>query len=442
MLKLDLSSLFSIKSTLHDRQIVRSQVYILLATILVAAWIPFDYILAPDQFYFFLSLRVIYILFCIICLYVYLKKLKVSYYYLFMANYYLLIFLLGIMVILADDFYAYLFGYSTIFIGAAALLLWGYPSVLSSYIIVAVQMVGGYSIYAERLSETEIVGGGFFLLNVLSITLVSVYLSHKSAIVIDKSTEKLIALEKRETINTLASGIAHEINTPLEAVNSLSDLSKIKLESILSDFNNNALVENDFRDNLKKLIQHSLIINKQSVHAASLVSTFKTVSVDQHHENEKSRFNLKRQIEKVVATLSHKTKKYEVSIHIKCSSHIELYSYPGDFFQIITNLIDNSILHAFSGRQDNRINITVFTDKRNLTIDYQDNGCGIADSIVKQIFDPFFTTQRGSGGSGLGMHIVYNIVTQKLGGTIDCSTKVNKGVTFTIQMPRHELFSK
>ncbi len=442
MATLDLSSLFPIKSSLHDRQIVRSQVYISLAAILVAIWIPFDYILDPDHFYFFLILRIIYILFSVICLYIYFKKLEVNYYYIFIANYYLIIILLGIMVIMTDEFYAYIFGYSTIFIGAAALLLWGYRSILGSYVIVAAQIVAGYPIYSQQLSEIDIVGGAFFLLNVLSITLISVYLSHKSAIVIEDSTEKLITLEKRESINTLVSGIAHEINTPLEAMNSLSNLTQIKLESILSDLNNNTLVEIEFRENLQKLIKHSSIIHHQSMHAASLVSAFKAVSVDQHHENEKKLFNVKAHIERILSTLLHKTREYNVNIRIECNDNIEIYSYSDAFFQIITNLIDNSLSHAFTKGKENNISIDISVDKDNLALIYRDNGSGIEEVDLKQIFDPFFTKKRNIGGSGLGMHIVYNIVTQKLNGSISCHSKIDEGVTFTIQMPRHEPLTK
>lgn len=437
MATLDLSSLFPIKSSLYDQQLVRSQVYISLALILVTVWIPFDYILAPNHFYFFLALRSIYIVFSIICLYVYFNKLDTNYYYYFIANYYLLILCLGIMVITANEFYAYLFGYSTIFIGAAALLLWGYRLIVSSYLIVAMQIIVGYPVYSEHLSEIELVGGGFFLLNVLSITLISVYLSYRSAVVIKESTKKLISLEKRESINTLVSGIAHEINTPLEAMNSLSNLTQIKLEAILSDLNHNTLVESNFREDLKKLIKHSSIIHSQSIHAASLISAFKTVSVDQHHENEKTAFNLKNHIERILATSSHKIKEYDVRIHLECNDNIELYSYPDSFFQTVTNLIDNSLLHAFTHNKENSINISIFVDKEHLTLVYKDNGAGIKEADVKQIFDPFFTTKRGASGSGLGMHIVYNIVTQRLGGTITCHSIVDNGVTFTINIPRH-----
>ena len=110
-------------------------------------------------------------------------------------------------------------------------------------------------------------------------------------------------------------------------------------------------------------------------------------------------------------------------------------SYPGALFQVITNLVMNSIIHGFETKTEGDIHISVVQQQNQACLTYRDNGKGMAPNVLDRLFDPFFTTKRHQGGSGLGTHIVYNLVTQALGGTIDCRSEPEGGTTFVLSLP-------
>ena len=124
-------------------------------------------------------------------------------------------------------------------------------------------------------------------------------------------------------------------------------------------------------------------------------------------------------------------------VKINCPEDLEIDSFPGALSQIITNLIMNSIKHGFEGMDKGTITIDIKRSDDNIMLLYGDTGRGISDSHLEKIFDPFFTTKRGVGGSGLGMNIVYNLVTQTLNGQISCTSKVGHGTWFEIEFPVH-----
>ncbi len=137
----------------------------------------------------------------------------------------------------------------------------------------------------------------------------------------------------------------------------------------------------------------------------------------------------------IFLTLKHEYKNLPFEYYINCDEGLELYSNPGAISQIFTNLILNSLKHGFVKNSILAINIDVENNDEELMIYYRDNGRGIPDENIKHIFEPFFTTKRTEGGSGLGLSIVYNIVTANLGGTIACESQLNNGVLFTIKIP-------
>ena len=120
---------------------------------------------------------------------------------------------------------------------------------------------------------------------------------------------------------------------------------------------------------------------------------------------------------------------------VDCGEELEIDGYPGAFSQIITNLVMNSLIHAFDPDASGKISIVVTAAEQNVQIVFADNGRGIAAEHLPKIFDPFFTTKRGCGGTGLGLSVIYNIVVQKFGGTIVCDSHPGLGTVFTIQFP-------
>ena len=166
---------------------------------------------------------------------------------------------------------------------------------------------------------------------------------------------------------------------------------------------------------------------------ATMIQSFKQVSVDQSTETKRT-FKLKSYTEDVIRSLYPKLKKSKIYINVDIDEELEIDSYPGAYSQIITNLVLNSITHGFDEKHDGRIELKAINRNGELVIEYKDNGKGISKENQKKIFNPFFTTNK-KVGTGLGMHIVYNLVTQKLKGNIECISKPGEGVLFKMLIP-------
>lgn len=246
-----------------------------------------------------------------------------------------------------------------------------------------------------------------------------------------KTQEQLVTSEKMASLGGLVAGVAHEVNTPvgigLTGITHLIELSK----KLKKKYNSEKMSQVDFEEYLKTVEELSVLINSNLERAAELVKSFKKVAVDQTSEV-KRKFNLKEYIEEILSSIYNITKKTKVKIDIISKQQIKINSYPGAISQIITNLIMNSLIHGYHKDDIGLINIELIKDNNKIKIIYKDDGTGIAKENLTRIFDPFFTTNRENGGSGLGLNIIYNIVTNTLGGTISCSSELNEGVEFII----------
>lgn len=248
--------------------------------------------------------------------------------------------------------------------------------------------------------------------------------------------EQLVESEKMAALGKLVAGVAHEINTPIGV--SLTSISySVELHERLAElFKNNEIKRSDLQQFLDKS-QKGLEISANNLHrAVQLVNTFKTVATDQHYEDAQS-FSIADYLSNTVTSLEPKTKQKNVSILWRCSSDIILYSYPGVLWQILSNLVMNSLKHAFEHASKGEITIDVEDHEHDVEIIYRDNGSGMDEETCNNIFLPFFTTKRNAGGTGLGMHIVYNLVVQKLQGSISCASQPEQGCEFTIRFPKH-----
>jgi len=249
-----------------------------------------------------------------------------------------------------------------------------------------------------------------------------------------QTQEKLIESEKMASLGSLVAGVAHEINTPvgigLTGATHFLDLTKEIRESYDKDEMSQEVFEN-YLNNAKEL---TTLITSNLSRTAKLVKSFKQIAVDQSVE-EKRRINLKEYLTDTIFSLGSITKKIDLDINILDSSSLEINTYPGYITQVFTNLIINSIKHGFKGHKKGTIELDIQRIENKVQLKYTDNGNGIKKENLNKIFDPFFTTNRESGGTGLGLNIIYNIVTSKLNGTITCSSEENKGVEFIIKFP-------
>lgn len=246
----------------------------------------------------------------------------------------------------------------------------------------------------------------------------------------------LVTSEKMASLGSLVAGIAHELNTPIG--NSL--LTATALEDMVRTFEKQYESGGIRRSSLEHLVADtktacSILIS--SLHrAAGLITSFKQVAVDQTSD-QRRRFDLCEVISDTCATFAAQLKRANCETHRDCPPRLMIDSYPGGVSQVLSNLINNSLLHAFEGREHAAMHICARElDDDQVELVFSDDGVGMPPKILHQVFDPFFTTKMGQGGSGLGMNIVYNIVTGMLGGSIVIDSTPNLGTTVTIRFPR------
>ncbi|MCP4295272.1 MAG: response regulator [Proteobacteria bacterium] len=249
-----------------------------------------------------------------------------------------------------------------------------------------------------------------------------------------KMQTQMIQNERVAALGNMVFGVAHEINTPLgigiTAITHLQDKS-LECSKLFDDDN----LSKKSLTNLFGLLQESSsIILSNLENIASLISNFKLVAVDQISENIRI-FNVKEYLEDIFLSLKLKLMRTPYSIEIKGDSGLVIESYPGILSQIITNLVMNSLVHGFEEKPTGSISIEFSMMEGDLVLEYRDDGKGMSSIDLKQIFDPFFTTKRNIGGTGLGMHIVYNLINRNLSGSVTCESSPGNGIRFLISFP-------
>lgn len=254
---------------------------------------------------------------------------------------------------------------------------------------------------------------------------------------LQQTQEILVENEKMASLGALVAGIAHEINTPIGITVTASSFVDELLNEFENQITSNKLSKSYLLNHIQQMRDSSTMIQNNLRRASDLIRSFKQVAVDQSVQVA-YRFNVRENLEQVIVSLGHQLRNIENNIDVECDPALEIYSFPGEFMQIYTNLIQNSINHGFDGDFDGEKKITLkiaLHQPNTLIIDYRDTGKGIPPEIVDKIFDPFVTTKRGKGGSGLGTHIMYNLITQLMKGTIKCESTLGEGAHFYITLP-------
>jgi signal transduction histidine kinase len=243
-----------------------------------------------------------------------------------------------------------------------------------------------------------------------------------------KAQNELIQNEKLVSLGTLVSGIAHEVNTPLGiAITASSHLGE-ELRQTQKALSNNELTKTGFENFLNECHETETLLTSNLNRAATLIQSFKKVAVDQSSD-EVRLIDVKEYLEEIILSMRPRLKHTEINIENNVPKNIVMMIAPGALAQIITNLVMNSILHGFDkGKNSGTITIGATLFEHYLELIYEDNGVGMTADTLKRVYDPFFTTTRSEGGSGLGMNIVYNLVTSKLNGAIETQSSPGKGL--------------
>ncbi|WP_346355704.1 PAS domain S-box protein [Azotosporobacter soli] len=246
---------------------------------------------------------------------------------------------------------------------------------------------------------------------------------------------QLLQSEKLASLGSLVAGIAHEINTPVGiGVTASSHLQKMTRD-FLQLYEAGGMKRQDLVHFLEDAEEASTIVYTNLERASRLIRSFKQVSADQSSE-ERRRFKVRQYMDEILLSMLPKLKKTAHRIQLNCPDELTIDGYPGAFSQVITNLVMNSLLHAYGSGQAGVISIDIQADGSDIHLRYADDGVGMEAAVVEKIFDPFFTTRRGEGGTGLGMHIIQNIVTQQFGGSIRCNSQPGQGTEFIIRFPQ------
>ncbi len=251
-----------------------------------------------------------------------------------------------------------------------------------------------------------------------------------------QAQETLVQAEKLASLGALVGGVAHEINTPVGIALSCASHLADSTAHIRALFAADDVGVEDFERYMDTAADTTQLILGNCERAAALIRSFKQVAVDRT-SSERRRFELGAYIGETLASLSPRVRQAGHKVVISCPPGLIVDSYPGALSQVLTNFVMNSIVHGYDPGQAGLLSITVIEPTPGqVRLVYADDGRGIADEHKTRIFDPFFTTRRGAGGTGLGLHIVYNLATGPLEGQLTVDSEAGNGTRFTLTFPR------
>jgi signal transduction histidine kinase len=253
--------------------------------------------------------------------------------------------------------------------------------------------------------------------------------------VLDATREELIRKDKLAALGGLVAGVAHEINTPLGVAVTAASLVADRLHEVDAAFVAGTLRRQDLQNGLAQAQEAARLTLGNLRRAAEMIGNFKQIAVDQASEARRD-VALGPYVREVVASLGplYRRTPHRVVVHV--ASEIEVTTYVGAISQVCTNLIQNALMHAFPAGRPGVIGFEVDRDgDRGALLICRDDGVGMDAQVLRRIYEPFFTTLRGRGGSGLGMHIVHNLVTDLLGGAIEVDSTPGRGTQVKIHLP-------
>lgn len=252
---------------------------------------------------------------------------------------------------------------------------------------------------------------------------------------LQEAQQSLIEAEKLAALGGLVAGIAHEVNNPVGISLTVASSFAQRCDRFSEEVREGQVR----RSKLDEFIAGGQEAAKQLVanlnRAADLIQSFKQVAVDRSHA-ERRLFDLAESTGQIVVSLRPALKRSAISLTVEVPPGIQMDSYPGPYGQVLTNLVLNSLAHAFPDQRAGTMRLAARPiGSEQVEIQFADNGSGMTDDVQRRAFEPFFTTRRSRGGTGLGLHIVYNLVTRRLGGRLRLDTEPGQGTTFIIRLP-------
>jgi signal transduction histidine kinase len=250
-----------------------------------------------------------------------------------------------------------------------------------------------------------------------------------------EAQQNLIAAEKLAALGGLVAGVAHEVNNPIGISLTVASSFARRCDDFVKEVAAGPLRRSrldEFLDGGKDAA-NQLVANLQR--AGELVQSFKQVAVDRSHADRRQ-FDLRESTDQIIASLRPVLKKSQISLTVDVPAGILMDSYPGSYGQVLTNLFLNSVIHAFPDGRAGSVIVEARQVRDDVDIFVSDDGVGMSDEIQRRALDPFFTTRRNEGGTGLGLHIIFNLVTQQLGGRLTFESRLGWGTRFRITIPR------
>jgi PAS domain S-box-containing protein len=246
----------------------------------------------------------------------------------------------------------------------------------------------------------------------------------------------LIEAEKLAALGRLVAGVAHEVNNPVGISLTVASALERKTANFTAEVARGDLRRSSLNDFLATSRDASSQLVANLNRAAELIQSFKQVAADRNYSDQRT-FDLADLTEQVVMSLRPGLRKHNLTLNVECQPNLTMNSYPGPYGQVLTNLFLNAVAHAFPDGRPGTIEIQArASGKDNVEIIFSDDGCGMSLDVRRRAFDPFFTTRRDQGGTGLGLHIVYSVVTNRLGGRLDLDSEPGRGTRIQILLPR------
>jgi signal transduction histidine kinase len=246
---------------------------------------------------------------------------------------------------------------------------------------------------------------------------------------------ELVRSEKLAALGSLVAGVAHELNTPIGNSVTVGSTLQFQVDDLAQAFQKGELRRSTLQLFLENAQRGTDILMRALTRASELIRSFKRVAVDQSSDQRRV-FDLQTTLREVCLTLEPMYKNTRFELTLALPDKVEMDSFPGALGQLVTNFVSNALQHGFEGRERGQMHVrAVAYGSDQVSLQFSDDGIGMTEETRNRVFDPFFTTKLGQGGSGLGMNIVYNIVHDVLGGSIQIASSPDAGTLITVLIP-------